>query len=303
MGAVSGPGRDERGPGRAGSDRAETGPGRPGSDLPITSAANARVRDALELRRREGRDRRGLLLVDGAREVARALDGGLMVRAAFVDAEREPGAEAAATTARLAALGVELVPLAGAALARLAYGDRASEVIAVVARPATNLEHLEAPVAATPIPLVVVVEDAEKPGNLGAIARSADGAGAVALVAATGVGPPADPWNPNAVRASLGTVFTVPLAIAATGHVLAWLRAAGLRVVAARVQAGDPPWAVDLRGPVAIAVGSEAHGLGPDWLAPDVIGVRLPMLGHADSLNVAATAAALLYEARRQRDG
>jgi RNA methyltransferase, TrmH family len=269
---------------------------------PITSAANPRVRAALELRNRGGRKRERRLLVDGARETARALDGGHVVETAFVDAAGPRDDEAAETLARLAAAGTEIVPLAGAALARLAYGDRPSGIIAVVAMPGSDLARLAGLVAARPDALVVVVEDAEKPGNLGAIARSADGAGATALVAATGRGPEADPWNPNAVRASLGTVFTMPLAVAPTADVLAWLRRAGFRIVAARVQASLPHHAADLRGRVAIAVGSEARGLGPDWLAPDVLGVRLPMLGAADSLNVAAAAAVLLYEARRQRD-
>jgi TrmH family RNA methyltransferase len=122
------------------------------------------------------------------------------------------------------------------------------------------------------------------------------------VVAAVGSAPAVDPWNPNAIRASLGTVFTLPLAVAPTDAVLELLRAADLRIVAARVQATTPHHEADLRGRVAIAVGSEAFGLGPSWLAADVAGVRLPMRGHADSLNVAATAAVLLYEARRQRD-
>jgi TrmH family RNA methyltransferase len=277
-----------------------TGASRPGE--PITSAANPRVRAALDLRSRGGRDRAGRLLVDGTRETARALDGGHLVKTAFVDGAGPRDDETAVTIARLAATGAEIVPLGGPALARLAYGDRASGIIAVVAMPAADLAHLDPFLAARPDPLVIVVEDAEKPGNLGAIARSADGAGAAALVAATARGPQADPWNPNAVRASLGTVFTLPLAIAPTEDVLAWLRRAGMRVVAARVQAATVHTAADLCGPVAIVVGSEAHGLGPAWLAPDVEGVRLPMLGAADSLNVAAAAAVLLYEARRQRD-
>ncbi len=268
----------------------------------ITSPANPRVRAALALRDRRGREVAGRLLVDGAREVARALDGGHRVELAFVDAAAEPSDEAAATLARLAAHGTELVAVGGAALARLAYGDRASGIIAVVVAPDTSIEGLIGRLAGTPDPLLVVVEDAEKPGNLGAIVRSADGAGATGVVAATDRGPAADPWNPNAVRASLGTVFTVPLAVAPTGDVLGRLRAAGLGIVAARVQAATLVQEVDLTGPVAIAVGNEARGLGPDWLAPDVVGVRLPMLGAADSLNVAATAAILLYEARRQRD-
>ena len=270
--------------------------------LVVTSAANPRVRAALALRDRRDRERTGRALVDGTREVGRAIDGGARVVEAFV---AEAGHRDAATNAvieRLAAVGVVPTLLAGAAMARLAYGDRGSEVVAVVDAPPTDLERLASLLAGAVDPLVIVVEDAEKPGNLGAIARSADGAGATALVAATGRGPAVDPWNPNAIRASLGTVFTLPLGVGPTDAVLEMLRNAGLRLVAARVQATTPHHATDLRGRLAIAVGSESLGLGPAWLAPDVAGVRLPMLGRADSLNVAATAAVLLYEARRQRD-
>jgi RNA methyltransferase, TrmH family len=272
---------------------------RPG---PITSAANPRIRAALDLRDRRGRERAGRLLVDGAREVERALDGGVEIVEAFVPADGSGDGKPAATIARLAATGAAIVPVAGPALARLAYGERGSEIVAVAVVPDTSLARARAAVAAVTSPFVVVVEDPEKPGNLGAIARSADGAGATALVAATGRGPAADPWNPNAIRASLGTVFTLPLAVAPTCEVLSWLREVGLRIVAARVQAGAIYVEVDLRGGVAIALGSEADGLGPEWLAADITGVRLPMLGRADSLNVSAAAAVLLYEARRQRD-
>jgi TrmH family RNA methyltransferase len=161
---------------------------------------------------------------------------------------------------------------------------------------------VEAIVALRRDPLLILVEDAEKPGNLGAIARSADGAGATALLVAVSEGPAADPWNPNAVRASLGTVLSLPIAIAPTRTLLPWLRERAIRIVAARVQAVVDYRETDLRGPLAIAVGSEAGGLGAEWLAEDIEGVRLPMLGRADSLNVSAAAAVLLYEARRQRD-
>ncbi len=281
-----------------------TTPGRGGEVIAsevITSAANPRIRAALALRDRRGRSESGRLLVDGSREVLRALEAGLAFREAFV----APGPlqpEAAALVARLAKIGVPLVAVAGAAWSRLAYGDRSSEVVAVVDAPPTDLAHVEAIVALRHDPLLIVVEDAEKPGNLGAIARSADGAGATALLVAVHDGPAADPWNPNAVRASLGTVLSLPIAIAPTRTFLPWLRDRAIRIVAARVQAATDYRATDLRGPVAIVVGSEAGGLGPEWLAEDVEGVRLPMLGRADSLNVSAAAAILLYEARRQRD-
>jgi TrmH family RNA methyltransferase len=267
----------------------------------ITSAANPRIRAALTLRERRGRSETGRLLVDGSREVLRALESGLTVREAFI-ATGPHHPEAEAVVARLAAAGVPLVGVAGAAWSRLAYGERGSEIVAIVDAPPTDLGHLEALVAVRPDPLLIVVEDTEKPGNLGAIARSADGAGATALVVAFDREPAADPWNPNAVRASLGTVLSLPIGIAPTLTLLPWLRQCGIRIVAARVQAATDYREADLRGPVAIAVGSEAGGLGAEWLAADVLGVRLPMLGRADSLNVSAAAAVLLYEARRQRD-
>jgi TrmH family RNA methyltransferase len=192
--------------------------------------------------------------------------------------------------------------VAGSAWSRLAYGERGSEIVAIVDAPPTDLARLEAILAARADPVLVVVEDAEKPGNLGAIARSADGAGATALLVAVHEGSPADPWNPNAVRASLGTVFSLPIAIGPSRTLRPWLRERAIRVVAARVQAATDYRDADLRGPLAIVVGSEAAGLGEEWLADEVEGVRLPMLGRADSLNVSAAAAILLYEARRQRD-
>jgi TrmH family RNA methyltransferase len=271
-----------------------------GADV-ITSAANPRVRAALALRERRGRSETGRLLVDGSREVLRALEAGLAIRESFVaDGARSP--DAVAIVARLAELGVPQVAVAGSAWSRLAYGERGSEIVAIVDAPPTDLARLEAILAARADPLLVVVEDAEKPGNLGAIARSADGAGATALLIAVHEGPPADPWNPNAVRASLGTVFSLPIAIAPTSTLRPWLRERAIRVVAARVQAATDYRDADLRGPLAIVVGSEAAGLGEEWLADEVEGIRLPMLGRADSLNVSAAAAILLYEARRQRD-
>jgi TrmH family RNA methyltransferase len=267
----------------------------------ITSAANPRIRAALILRERRGRNESGRLLVDGTREVLQALEAGLTVREAFI-ATGPHRPEAEAVVARLAAAGVPLVGVAGAALSRLAYGERGSEIVVVVDAPPTDLVHVESLVALRRDPLLIVVEDAEKPGNLGAIARSADGAGATALIIAVQQEPAADPWNPNAVRASLGTVLSLPIAVAPTPILLPWLRERRIRIIAARVQAATDYREADLRGPVAIAVGSEADGLGAEWLAEDVEAIRLPMLGRGDSLNVSAAAAVLLYEARRQRD-
>ncbi len=265
----------------------------------LTSAANPRLRAAAALRDRRARVRTGLLLVDGAREVARALDGGVTLVEAFVAADAAADPELGALISRVTALGVPLVAVAPKMLGLLAYGERASGIVAVANAPDASLATLRTPREA---PLICVIEDVEKPGNLGAVCRSADGAGVDAVIAAGTSTASVDPWNPNAVRASLGTVFTLALAVAPTADVLAWLRRSGVRIVAARVDGSVPYTDHDMTGPVALVLGSEAHGLTDAWSGPDVATVRVPMRGRADSLNVAAAAAILFYEARRQRE-
>ena len=130
--------------------------------------------------------------------------------------------------------------------------------------------------------------------------RSADAAGVSALIAAD---PKTDLYNPNAIRASLGAIFTTPVCEAASGETIDWLRRNGFRILAARVDGSVPYTEVDYRGPTAIALGSEADGLSPLWQGDDIQAVRLPMLGTVDSLNVSVTAAVLFYEALRQRTG
>jgi TrmH family RNA methyltransferase len=148
-------------------------------------------------------------------------------------------------------------------------------------------------------PLVVVTEDVEKPGNLGAILRTADAVAADAVIAAGGT----DLYNPNVIRASIGAVFSLQVAAATAAEVAAWLRSRGVRIVASRVDASRLHVEADLRESVALVLGSEAEGLSDAWRGEDVEGIRLPMLGIADSLNVSAAAAVLLYEAWRQRRG
>jgi RNA methyltransferase, TrmH family len=261
---------------------------------PLTSAANPRLRAVARLRNRRDREATGLTIVDGVREVSRALAAGVEVVEAYAGADLADGTDGSALLAALGRSGVDVRRVAGPALDRISFGDRNEGIVAVVRQPATDLERLALPEN----PLVVIVESVEKPGNLGAILRSADGAAADALVAAD---PQTDLFNPNAIRASLGTIFSVPLGSASASEVLAWLLAAGIRPVAARVDAAQTYVEADLRGPLAIVLGSEAEGLTRAWDDSRVVPVRIPMLGTADSLNVSVAAAVLLYEARRQR--
>ena len=261
----------------------------------VTSASNPRVKAAAALRDRRARDRAGLTLIDGARELRRALEAGVTVVEAFVCEPLLAGLDARAAFDRLRAGGTPLQPVSEAVFAKLAFGQRAEGLLAVVRIPTTALDHLALPEH----PLVVVIEAVEKPGNLGAILRSADGAGADAVIAAS---PRTDLFNPNAIRASAGTIFSHPLAAGTTDEVAAVLAGRELRIVTARVDADRAYTDVDLTGGLALVLGAEAEGLSDTWRGPGIQAVRIPMLGVADSLNVSVSAAILLYEARRQRD-
>jgi RNA methyltransferase, TrmH family len=263
----------------------------------IDSPANQRIKAAVALRDRREREATGRTLVDGAREARRALESGTRPITAFVAPELLGAGDGPAALASAREAGADIVELGPRAFERLAFGDRAEGIVLVVETPRTNLESLALDLLDHE-PLLVVTEALEKPGNLGAILRSADGAGADGLIAVGGT----DLFNPNVVRASVGTVFSVPLASATAGEARAWLREQGLRILAARVDAERLHTEADLTGPLAIVLGSEADGLSPAWRGADVEPIRLPMLGIADSLNVSVAAAIVLYEARRQRD-
>jgi TrmH family RNA methyltransferase len=259
----------------------------------ITSLTNPRIKAAVRLRDRAERDLTGLTIVDGAREILRALDAGVHVEQAFVAPEllRSADGHAVADRLRHRPTTLEVSP---AVLARVAFGQRSDGVVAVIATPGGSLDDLVLP----PDSLIVVAEGIEKPGNLGAVIRTADGAGVSAVIAAD---PRTDLFNPNAIRASLGTIFALPVVAASTTETLDWLVAHDIRPIAARVDAPVAYTDIDLRGPLAIVLGSEADGLSATWSAPRVVPVAIPMRGIADSLNVSIAAAILLYEARRQR--
>jgi RNA methyltransferase, TrmH family len=260
----------------------------------LTSTANPRVRAALALRDRRDRDRTGMTVVDGVRELRRALDAGVSVVEAFICEPILAGPDARAVLDRLVERGATIHSVSETVFGRLSFGERAEGAMAVVRIPSFDLDELRVPHE----PLLVVIEGVEKPGNLGAVLRSADGAGADAVLAADAR---TDPYNPNAIRASAGTVFTVPIAVASTLETLEWLRSRGVRTVAARVDAEGLYTDTDLTGPLALAFGAEAEGLSAAWSERGIEAIRLPMLGVADSLNVSVSAAVVLYEARRQR--
>ena len=280
----------------------------------ITSVANPRVREAARLRDADARRETGLTLVDGRRELARATTAGVAIEEVFVDVESAESllhedvttaAGARATPeedclASLVARGTRITSLSRKAFERIAFGSRNEGLVGVARYQSRPLAAFD---IATDRP-VLVIEGVEKPGNLGAILRTADAAGIAGVIVCDGR---TDPANPAVIRASLGTVFTVPLAMASTAETIEWCRARSRRVVAA-TPTGTILWHESrLAGPTAILLGSEAHGISPAWQVAASTGtitmesVRLTMAGVADSLNVSATAAVLAYEAVRQR--
>jgi TrmH family RNA methyltransferase len=263
---------------------------------PITSLTNPRVKAAVRLRDRREREATGLTIVDGAREILRALDAGIRVETAFVAPEliRTPDAHAVADRLRGRPTTIDASP---AVLAKVAFGERSDGVVAIVETPNATLDDLAERLPADA--LIVVVEGLEKPGNLGAVLRTADAAGASAVIAAD---PLTDPFNPNAIRASLGTIFAIPVVSAGSAETRDWLTARGIRSVAAVVDAPIRYTDADLTGPLALVLGSEAAGLSASWRDRAVEPVSIPMAGIADSLNVSIAAAILLFEAVRQRD-
>ena len=260
----------------------------------ITSLQNLRVKAAVALRDRKGRESQQRIIIDGAREIARALAGNVQLAELFVCEELIHTPAAREVLWQVAAANADCVSVSRSVFEKLAYGERGEGLIATAHTPVRSLSSLMLPVT----PLIAVLEGVEKPGNVGAVLRSADGAGVSALIVADGG---TDLFNPNAIRASLGAIFTVPVCAASSLETLAWLRARKLAIFAARVDGAIGYERANLRPAAAIVLGSEAHGLTDAWQGSDIIPIMLPMLGVCDSLNVSATAAVLFYEAWRQR--
>lgn len=265
------------------------------SDLVITSPANARVKALSALRRRRVREAEGVTLVEGYDELRLAVEAGVRPRQLFTCPElmHDPDAQQVLVD-EVVALGAESVRLSRPVFEKVAYREGPDGFLAVVPGVDRELAALELPAR----PLLLLAEGVEKPGNLGAMLRTAEAAGVDAVIA---VDPQTDWGNPNVVRASKGTVFAVPVASATLADTLAWLAEHEVQLVATTPDTTTAHTAVDLTGGVGIAVGTEKHGLTSGLLEAADARVRIPMHGKVNSLNVATSAAIVLYEAERQR--
>ena len=273
----------------------------------ITSAQNPKIKNLLLLQEKsKARREQGLFVVEGRRELEHCLEGGFKIKTVFVCPEIAgfTGEEALssaslrdpirANATESASSPVNCIEVPEVLYRKIAYRDSTEGIMAEVQYKALSLEDLRLPEH----PLVVVLESVEKPGNLGAVLRSADAAGADAVL----IGDPlTDLYNPNLIRASIGAVFTVPVVAAPSAEIIPFLKARGIQILTAQLQDSSLYYDVDMRRGTAIVMGTESTGLTQVWRQAADAHIRIPMLGRLDSLNVSVSAAILLFEAVRQR--
>lgn len=262
--------------------------------LEIRSTGNPKVKEILRLSKKSERKKAGLMAVEGVREIRAAIEGGFVIREAYYCPAVAATEEERSLLEALNELRINTITISRKVFGKLAYRGTTGGFVAVAENPGRRIKDL----APGENPLYVVVDGIEKPGNIGALFRTADSAGASGLIASS---LKTDLFNPNIIRASLGTVFTLPAAEAAEAETIDWLRDNDIRIVASSPDGESIYTDIDYRGPSAIVVGSEDEGLSPLFLKEADVLVRIPMRGNADSLNVSVSGAVILFEAVRQR--
>ena len=260
----------------------------------IASLQNPRIKAIGRLRRRTHRDDDQSMIIEGYREVKRALENRYLPTELFHCPALYQGSNEPELVGRCHEAGATVFECTVEVFSKITYRDRPEGILAVAPALHRTLADLTVPAA----PLLVVAEAIEKPGNLGTILRSADAAGVHGVIVCDKC---TDINNPNVVRASIGTLFTVPLAEADSPAAIEWLKARDIKILAATPHATQEFFDVDLRTGIAIVLGTEQYGLSTHWLEAADLKVRIPMSGQADSLNVASAATILMFEAVRQR--
>lgn len=254
----------------------------------LTSAQNPKIKRLIELQQKsQERRNSGLFVVEGRREIERCINKGYQVDTLFwcpeIFGEEEPHADGASVYAVSAGI-----------YNKVAYRGGTEGVIAEVQMQQQRLEDLKLQKK----PLVVVLESVEKPGNVGAILRSADAANVDAVIVCD---PLTDLYNPNLIRASVGAFFSVPTVACTSEQCIQWLKSKGIRILTAQLQDSHYYYETDMVSPTAIVMGTEATGLTDKWREAADAHIKIPMLGIGDSLNVSVSAAILMFEAVRQR--
>lgn len=266
----------------------------------ITSAQNPKIRTLLELQEKsKARRKEGLFVVEGQRELLHCIEAGYEPYTIFIcrDILTDKGLDKilGAIEENFTGMACPIVEIPLQLYDKVAYRGGTEGVIAEMHCRNTGLEDLEL----KDNPLVVVLESVEKPGNLGAVLRSADASGVDAVIVCD---PLTDLYNPNLIRSSIGAIFTVPVATASSDKTIEWLKANGIKIYTAQLQDSEWYYDTDMKAGTAIVMGTEATGLTDIWRESADAHIKIPMLGQLDSLNVSVSAAILMFEAVRQRN-
>ncbi|MEK6642916.1 MAG: TrmH family RNA methyltransferase [Planctomycetota bacterium] len=260
----------------------------------ITSAANPRIKALATLRRKGASADDSRILIDGHREITRAAQAGLAMQELYLCRALLHGDDHATLVNELQTRGVWIIDVPEHVFEKIRYGDRAGGLVAVAQRPHRTLADLRLSAA----PLLAIVEHVGKPGNLGAILRSADGAGVEAVLV---VDSAIDVYGPNVIRAGVATIFRIPVVELTAADAAAFLATNSIQIVAASPDGRTDYTQLDYRRPTAFVFGAEDRGLSAAWTGQNITAARIPMKGIGDSLNVSTTAALFFYEAVRQR--
>lgn len=270
------------------------------SPLRITSVKNPRLVNAVRLRDSKHRRNQGLFLIDGLKSIELAIESGITLREMFL---REEFCDSSVRH-RLSAYVGDVYVLSGQLMDKLSYGEQSHECVAVAESFDVSIDTLTSrigkidKVGEENKALYLVIDRIEKPGNLGAILRTADAANVTAVLLSDSI---CDVFNPNVIRSSLGAVFTVPLASSTMQKVSDWLYSKNATIYTARVEGAAEYSRADFTHCAALVVGNEATGLGCRWTDERFRAVRIPMLGRVDSLNASVSTAVILFEMVRQR--
>jgi TrmH family RNA methyltransferase len=257
----------------------------------ITSLQNAKIKNVVALEKARERKRQGVFLIEGIRETTLAIQAGYEMQTIFFCPEILPATELIALV-RDESL---LVPVQRTVFEKLAYRDSTGGVLAV----ARQRKHVLSSIKLSQNPLILIIESVEKPGNLGALLRTADAANLDAVIICD---PQTDFYNPNVIRSSVGCVFTRQIASATTTETIAWLAEKGITSYCTYLEASQPYHTCDYTKPCAIVMGTESTGLSEEWVKNAGANIIIPMQGKIDSINVSTAAAVVIFEAKRQRN-
>ena len=260
----------------------------------LTSFQNAKVKDVARLRKRRNRGEGEPIVIEGEREVARAVAQGVSVHRLYYCLDLASSDGHSLVSSLKESPDVERVECSREVFEKLAYREGPDGILALADPPQWGLDDVQL----SETPLVLVVEHIEKPGNLGTLLRSADAVNADAVLVCD---PVTDLYNPNVIRASTGTLFSRPVVQTTSAAALAWLTTHKLHIAAALPDADLDYFDADLSGSLAVVLGAEHAGLSQIWKEAATVALRIPMCGQADSLNVSAAGVLFLYEALRQR--